>query len=150
MAMTEPKINIAIALFVSLIVGALQPVFGILLGTILFKLEGYTLVVLGYNCQTIPDGAPTDLQDQCTDIHNHATMLCLAMFICAIVGFISQFAKIFSFGIISENLTLKIRTQLYFAIVRKSVGWFDDKDNAPGIISSTMASDTQTINGVCS
>lgn len=34
--------------------------------------------------------------------------------------------------------------------MRKDIGWFDDKEHAPGIISSTMASDTQTINGVCS
>lgn len=28
------------------------------------------------------------------------------------------------------------------------MGWFDDKDNAPGILSATMASDAQTVNGV--
>lgn len=28
------------------------------------------------------------------------------------------------------------------------MGWFDDKDNSPGVLSATMASDAQTINGV--
>jgi hypothetical protein len=31
------------------------------------------------------------------------------MFICAVGGFIGSFFKIASFGVISENLTLKIR-----------------------------------------
>lgn len=28
------------------------------------------------------------------------------------------------------------------------MGWFDDKNNSPGVLSATMASDAQTINGV--
>jgi len=28
------------------------------------------------------------------------------------------------------------------------MGWFDEKENSPGVLSATMASDTQTINGV--
>lgn len=47
-------------------------------------------------------------------------------------------------------MTIKIRQQLYQSIIRKEIGWFDDKENAPGVISATMASDTQTINGVSS
>jgi hypothetical protein len=43
---------------------------------------------------------------------------------------------------IGENVTLKIRADLYRNIINKDLGWFDDKDNAPGVLSSTMASDT--------
>jgi hypothetical protein len=28
------------------------------------------------------------------------------------------------------------------------MGWFDEKENTPGVLSATMASDAQTINGV--
>ena len=28
------------------------------------------------------------------------------------------------------------------------MGWFDDKNNSPGVLSATMASDAQTVNGV--
>jgi ABC-type multidrug transport system fused ATPase/permease subunit len=52
--------------------------------------------------------------------------------------------------VIGENVTIKIRKQLYQSIITKNIGWFDDKDNAPGVLSATMASDTQTINGVSS
>jgi ABC-type multidrug transport system fused ATPase/permease subunit len=28
------------------------------------------------------------------------------------------------------------------------MGWFDEKENTPGVLSASMASDAQTINGV--
>ena len=33
-------------------------------------------------------------------------------------------------------------------ILEKNMGWFDKKDNATGILTSAMASDTSVINGV--
>lgn len=32
--------------------------------------------------------------------------------------------------------------------MQKHIGWFDEKTNAPGILTSTLASDAQVINGV--
>lgn len=43
---------------------------------------------------------------------------------------------------------MKIRKQLYTGILQKHMGWFDEKNNSPGVLSATMASDAQTINGV--
>ena len=37
---------------------------------------------------------------------------------------------------------------LYGSILSKHIGWFDEKDNAPGQLSTVLASDAQTINGV--
>ena len=45
-------------------------------------------------------------------------------------------------------MTLKVRRQLYSSILQKHMGWFDDKNNSPGVLSATMASDAQTVNGV--
>ena len=45
-------------------------------------------------------------------------------------------------------MTLKVRKQLYESILLKHMGWFDDKENSPGVLSATMASDAQTLNGV--
>jgi len=63
------------------------------------------------------------------------------MFIAAIVAFFTCFMYISRFGVISENVTMKIRSALYVGILRKNIGWFDEKDNAPGVLSATMASD---------
>ena len=72
------------------------------------------------------------------------------MFFCAITAGIAAFFAIYSFGVMGENVTLRIRDELYSSIIRKNIGWFDDKENAPGILSASMASDTQTINGIAS
>ena len=50
MEMTRPKINVAIGLTVSLIQGGIMPVFGVLLGFILFRLEVYTISIGGISC----------------------------------------------------------------------------------------------------
>ena len=43
---------------------------------------------------------------------------------------------------IGENVTMRVRKELYGSILRKHIGWFDDKLNAPGVISASMAADT--------
>jgi len=50
--------------------------------------------------------------------------------------------------VVGENVTLKIRMVMYEKILRKQIGWFDDRDNSPGILTSAMAQDTSIINGV--
>jgi hypothetical protein len=30
----------------------------------------------------------------------------------------------------------------------KTIGWFDERDNAPSVLTSTLSSDAQVINGV--
>jgi len=47
-------------------------------------------------------------------------------------------------------VTLKIRKVLYFSILQKNIGWFDNKDNGPSVLTSVMASETAIINGASS
>jgi ATP-binding cassette subfamily B (MDR/TAP) protein 1 len=73
---------------------------------------------------------------------------------CGILGLISL-ASVFTativkvaFGYLGENVTFSIRKILYSSILRKNIGWFDDRENGPSILTSAMASDTSCINGV--
>jgi hypothetical protein len=36
---------------------------------------------------------------------------------------------------------MNVRRSLYLSVVTKNMGWFDSRDNAPGIITSVLASD---------
>ena len=72
---------------------------------------------------------------------------CLAMFLCGILSFITGITQKFSFGIIGENITLHIRQKLYGSILKKQMGWFDQRENAPGVLTSILASDVQILNG---
>ena len=44
-----------------------------------------------------------------TDVRKVADTNCLAMLICAIVAFVTFASSKFSFGVIGENVTMKIR-----------------------------------------
>jgi ATP-binding cassette subfamily B (MDR/TAP) protein 1 len=79
------------------------------------------------------------IQDK-DELRKESNFWVLWMFICAIVAFISGFTQKFGFGIVGENITLNIRSTLYSAIVKKNMGWFDQRDNAPSILTSVLAS----------
>lgn len=74
-------------------------------------------------------------------LRSDSNIWCLAMFICCLVSFVTGFTQKFLFGVIGENITINIREKLYGALVKKSIGWFDDRDNAPGVLNSVLASD---------
>lgn len=59
-----------------------------------------------------------------------------------------SFISKFSFNLLGENVTLKIRFDLYRSILRKNIGWFDETGNSPSVLTSAMAEDTSIINGV--
>ena len=42
---------------------------------------------------------------------------------------------------------MKVREALYTNILQKNNGWFDDRENGPSVLTSTMSADTAVING---
>jgi ATP-binding cassette, subfamily B (MDR/TAP), member 1 len=62
----------------------------------------------------------------------------------------TNFLQKFLFGIIGENIAFNIRQKLYSAILKKHMGWFDARENAPGVLSSILAKDVQALNGASS
>lgn len=75
--MSEPKINILIGIFVSILQGSLLPIFGIFLGKMLF--------ILQYN-PYLPFVNPLD------QIRKDADFYCLMMLLCAIASFFTGFS----------------------------------------------------------
>ena len=54
---------------------------------------------------------------------------------------ICPFVSRLIFGILGESMTKNIRHKLYTSILRKHIGWFDNKNNAPGQLASVIASE---------
>jgi ATP-binding cassette subfamily B (MDR/TAP) protein 1 len=81
-------------------------------------------------------------------VENSVKKYAAFMVMIAIIAGCGSFVQKYSFGTLGNNVTLKIRTLLYFNILQKNIGWFDDRDNGPSVLTSTMASDTSLINGV--
>ena len=70
------------------------------------------------------------------------------MLIVGVVSGICCFVQKYSFGTLGGTVTYKIRELLYMNILQKNIGWFDNRDNGPSVLTSTMAEDTSVINGV--
>ena len=75
------------------------------------------------------------------ELRSESNKWCLLIFIAGIVSFFIVFLGKFSFGVVGENITLKMRHLLYTAIVKKHLGWFDIRDNAPGVLTSILANE---------
>lgn len=51
---------------------------------------------------------------------------------------------------VAAEVLLGVRTDLYNAFMRKDIGWHDLRENSAGILTSTLASDVQLLNGISS
>ena len=60
----------------------------------------------------------------------------------------SAFTTKLSWSILGSNVTYDIRKLLYGEILTMNIGWFDNRENSPSVLSATMAKDTSIINGV--
>ena len=72
-------------------------------------------------------------------------MVCLS-----IALMIFKSLSIILFAKVGHNIVQGVRKELYEAVLRKHMGWHDDRQNASGVISATLASDVQTLNGASS
>ena len=72
------------------------------------------------------------------------------MLLAAFVIFLSKSISSVCFAYVAENITLGVRKDLYAVILRKHIGWHDEGKNGSGVMSSTLSTDCQTLNGVSS
>jgi len=68
----------------------------------------------------------------------------LLVFCIGIVSFLQKYV----FMYVGENLTFDVRFALYKGIIYKNIAWFDNKDRAPGILSSVLSEDIGALNGM--
>ena len=51
---------------------------------------------------------------------------------------------------IAEEITQGFRAEMYESVIRKPIGWHDQRDNGAGIMTATLSSDVQLLNGFAS
>ena len=54
---------------------------------------------------------------------------------------ITGFVQKVTFGYGGENLSLGLRMKLFEAFMLKHIGWFDNKNRAPGILTKVLIED---------
>lgn len=74
-------------------------------------------------------------------VRTESNKWCAVMLGFAVLSFFTGFLQKFTFGVIGENVTQRIRMRLYRHIMVKDLGWFDERDNAPSVLTSTLSSD---------
>uniref|UniRef100_A0AAR2LLM9 ATP-binding cassette sub-family B member 5 n=1 Tax=Pygocentrus nattereri TaxID=42514 RepID=A0AAR2LLM9_PYGNA len=63
------------------------------------------------------------------------------------VAFITYFFQGYMFGKSGEILTMRLRSQAFKAILRQDIGWFDDHNNAVGVLTTKLATDASLVKG---
>ena len=59
-----------------------------------------------------------------------------------------SFLQKYLFQYVGENLTYDIRKKLFEGIIYKNIGWFDNKNRAPGILTNVLSEDIGALNGM--
>ena len=52
------------------------------------------------------------------------------------------------FGIVGENLTVRLRKIVFSRMLRQDIGWFDLPENKVGVLTSRLAVDASIVRGV--
>uniref|UniRef100_A0A4W4FZ14 ATP-binding cassette sub-family B member 5 n=1 Tax=Electrophorus electricus TaxID=8005 RepID=A0A4W4FZ14_ELEEL len=75
-------------------------------------------------------------------------MFSLLFLVIGVVSFFTNFLQGYMFGKSGEILTMRMRSQAFKAILRQDIGWFDDHNNAVGVLTTKLATDASLVKGV--
>ncbi|KAM5141520.1 ATP-dependent translocase ABCB1-like isoform 1-T3 [Mantella aurantiaca] len=76
------------------------------------------------------------------------TILLSLMFLAlGVISLVVYIIMGFSFGISGENLTLRLRSLSFKALLRQEIGFFDDHANAVGVLLTRLATDASQVKG---
>ncbi|XP_076826866.1 ATP-dependent translocase ABCB1 isoform X2 [Brachyhypopomus gauderio] len=82
------------------------------------------------------------------EVKRQKTLLFSLMFlVVGFVAFITIFFQGYMFGKSGEILTMRLRSQAFKAILRQDIGWFDDTNNAVGVLTTKLATDASLTKG---
>ena len=117
-----------------------KPYWLIVVGLISSAIQGMSMPVFGFFYVKV-------LFAMFKDDMREIVYLSIGMIGNSFISFIATYFQKISFGILAENMTKGIREDLYAAILRKHIGWFDYPENNIGILTSTLTSDVYALNG---
>lgn len=123
-----------VATFGAMLNGSSQPI----LGVVFAKLIGLLSTPTWYLNSTKGENY---LQEE-------VTKYSLFMVYVALLVGVAVVLQKYSFGYLGNKVTLKVRELLYMSILQKNIGWFDNRENGPSVLTSTMSADAAVINGV--
>ncbi|XP_077124369.1 ATP-dependent translocase ABCB1 [Ranitomeya variabilis] len=81
------------------------------------------------------------------EMRSKSNMFCLIFLGLGGISFVTFFLQGFTFGKAGEILTTRLRLFTFKAMLRQEMGWFDDKKNSTGALTTRLASDASQVQG---
>ncbi|XP_075287295.1 bile salt export pump isoform X2 [Opisthocomus hoazin] len=73
--------------------------------------------------------------------------VCLLFVFIGILSFLTQFLQGYTFAKSGELLTRRLRKIGFQAMLGQDIGWFDDRKNSPGALTTRLATDASQVQG---
>ena len=89
-----------------------------------------------------------EFSDDVDKARKDANLYALIFFLIAIGAFVLNLLQQAIFSVIGESVTEKVRNETYFKILKMPITWFDEPKNASGALSSRLATDCESVNGL--
>uniref|UniRef100_A0A8C0A0D6 Bile salt export pump n=1 Tax=Anas zonorhyncha TaxID=75864 RepID=A0A8C0A0D6_9AVES len=84
-----------------------------------------------------------DEEEQKTQING----VCLLFVLIGLLSFFTQFLQGYTFAKSGELLTRRLRKIGFRAMLGQDIGWFDDRRNSPGALTTRLATDASQVQG---
>jgi len=85
---------------------------------------------------------------EASNFRSRANFLSLMFLVLAIVSFVLSSVQLSIFSFVGENLSRKVRAEVFDKYLKMPIGWFDLPENAPGALCSKLAKDATLINSL--
>lgn len=124
--MNKPEwFQISLASIASIISGCSSPLFALLFGD-----------VVGVLSTTEPD-----------KMREETNKYCYYFIAAGVVVGISTFISIYFFSYAGELLTLRLRSQMFKAMLKQEIGWYDRKENGVGALCARLSGEAALVQG---
>uniref|UniRef100_A0A669QP59 Bile salt export pump n=1 Tax=Phasianus colchicus TaxID=9054 RepID=A0A669QP59_PHACC len=74
--------------------------------------------------------------------------VCLLFVLVGVISFFTQFLQGYNFAKSGELLTRRLRKIGFQAMLGQDIGWFDDRRNSPGALTTRLATDASQVQGI--
>ncbi|XP_070567625.1 ATP-dependent translocase ABCB1-like isoform X2 [Ptychodera flava] len=81
------------------------------------------------------------------EIMSEVEFFCILFCVLGVVSGLAFVVQSSMFGKSGEELTLRMRFMSFEAMLRQEIGWFDDKKNSTGALTTRLASDASMVQG---
>jgi len=85
-----------------------------------------------------------------SDFRRRAGLFSLGFLLLGIASFLLNSVQLSLFSFVAENLSRKVRLEVFHKYLKMPIGWFDLPENAPGALCSKLAKDATLINSLTS